>query len=334
MTRTCVVELVFWQGQQIGFSHRSRWSPLCCLTVAFSYLTGVLKFPRFSWKTQYCFYCSILLVTDSYEAKHAENLPWVKLVCSKATTQNLRRPNWEIEKVTFIDFQVSMMSMVHVYSLYSLYLARLLSGFPDSARFDLDVLKVRDCRNNSGCKPYALQISRRWISTHTMALWSKSVFLHVCDQKFCKSRSMQEYLPLCNMLCLTHRTLFAFGTELLTSETWANHLFFFPLCTVKWEATEGCTSHCGIAWSFLGEVAYQRPHRWCISLLPRHLDPTTYEFQNFSMPLFCGLRICKMSESRWLVFQSQVRRLAPQYILMDIASPDAIFLRAAMAKIG
>ena len=51
-----------------------------------------------------------------------------------------------------------MMSMVHVYSLYSLYLARLLSGFPDSARFDLDVLKVRDCRNMS--KHFRLQTLR------------------------------------------------------------------------------------------------------------------------------------------------------------------------------
>ena len=50
------------------------------------------------------------------------------------------------------------MSMVHVYSLYSLYLARLLSGFPDSARFDLDVLKVRDCRNMS--KHFRLQTLR------------------------------------------------------------------------------------------------------------------------------------------------------------------------------
>lgn len=34
-------------------------------------------------------------------------------------------------------------------------------------------------------------------------------------------------------------------------------------------------------------------------------------------------------EWKWCSNPSQVRRLAPQYILMDIASPDAIFLRAA-----
>ena len=54
---------------------------------------------------------------------------------------------------------------------------------------------------------------------------------------------------------------------------WRLFKLWHELCTVKWKATEGCTSHCGIVWSFLGEVAYQRPHRWCISLISCHLDP-------------------------------------------------------------
>ena len=107
---------------------------------------------------------------------------------------------------------------------------------------------------------------------------------------------------------------------------------------MKSEATEGCISHCGIAWSFLGEVGDQRPHRWCISLIPCHLDPKptiVWKFYADNFRISClaveqnfGSREA-MSVKDWFC---QVRRLAPQYILMDIASPDAIFLRAAMAN--
>ena len=74
-------------------------------------------------------------------------------------------------KKSDIDFQVSMVSLHHA----DVYLARLLSGFPDFARRDLDVLKV-DCLNSLQTQAnYTVTVVRfanlhRWISTHTRAL--------------------------------------------------------------------------------------------------------------------------------------------------------------------
>ena len=146
-------------------------------------------------------------------AKHAENLPWVKLVCSKATTQNLRR---------------------------------LLSGFPDSARFDLDVLKV-DIDSYDG------------------------PMIEECISARLRPKVLQVEI----------------------------------------------------------NAGIPPPLQYALLDSPQLRDahPTVELLGVFSEKLPINAPIAGVSLSYL------VRRLAPQYILMDIASPDAIFLRADIARL-
>ena len=317
MTRTCVVSWYFGKASRLALAIEAD-ETLCA-----AWQLHLVSWLVFGDCLDFLERHSIVSIVRMRRSTQKICLGWSLFAQKRQLEIYEGRERSRLKKSPSLIFRCPWWALYHV----DVYLARLLSGFPDSARFDLDVLKVRDCLNNSGCKPcsiiqwlsYALQISHRWISTHTMDLWSKSVFLHVCDQKFSKSRSMQEYLRLCNMLCLTHRTLFAqFGTELLTPVTWANLLFLFPHSEMR--------GNWGMHIPLWNCLEFSR--RSCLSTPPSlvylshilSLGPDDFEPQKF--------------EWKWCSNPSQVRRLAPQYILMDIASPDAIFLRAAMAKIG
>ena len=148
---------------------------------------------------------------DNLCVKHAENLPWVKLVCSKVTTQNLRK---------------------------------LLSAFPSFARSNLDILKVD-------------------IDSYDGPIIEESISCH-----------LRPKLIQAEINALPPPLQFA----LLDSEQLRS---------------------CAIDVELLGVFSEKLP---------------------INAPV-AGVSLSYL-----------VRRLAPQYILMDIVSPDAIFLRADIAK--